>query len=30
MVHGWHIFYPELPEGQEAFEEIGKFLRANS
>jgi len=30
MVHVWHIFYPELPEGQEAFEEIGKFLRANS
>jgi hypothetical protein len=22
----WHIFYPELPEAREAFEEIGAFL----
>ena len=30
MVHVWQIYHPELPEGREAFEEIGKFLRANS
>ncbi len=30
MVHVWQIFYPELPEGREAVEEIGKFLRAHS
>lgn len=30
MVHVWHIFYPELKEGREAIEEIGKFLRARS
>ncbi|WP_394757592.1 alpha/beta hydrolase [Rhodoferax sp.] len=30
MVHVWHIYHPELPEGQQAFEEIGKFLRAHS
>jgi len=30
MVHVWQIFYPELPEGRAALEEIGKFLRANS
>ncbi len=28
MVHVWQIYHPELPEGREAFEEIGKFLRA--
>jgi acetyl esterase/lipase len=30
VVHVWQIFHPELPEGREALEEIGKFLRANS
>lgn len=30
MVHVWQIYHPELPEGREALEEIGKFLRANS
>jgi len=30
MVHVWQIFYPELPEGREALQEIGKFLRTNS
>ena len=30
MVHVWQIFHPELPEGREAFEEIGKFLRSRS
>jgi acetyl esterase/lipase len=30
MVHVWQIFHPELPEGREAFEEIGRFLRARS
>jgi len=26
MVHVWQIFYPDLPEGREALEEIGRFL----
>ncbi len=30
MVHVWQLFHPELPEGREAFEEIGKFLRERS
>ena len=30
MVHVWHIYHPQLAEGREAMEEIGKFLRANS
>lgn len=30
MVHVWHIFHPELPEGREAFDEIGKFLHERS
>ena len=30
MVHVWQLFYPELPEGRDAFEEIGKFLRERS
>ena len=30
MVHVWQIYHPELPEGREAFEEIGKFLRSRS
>ena len=29
-VHVWQLFHPELPEGREAFEEIGKFLRERS
>ncbi len=27
MVHVWHIYHPDLPEGREAFEEIKKFLQ---
>lgn len=30
MVHVWQIFYPELPEGRAALDEIGKFLHAHS
>ena len=30
MVHVWQIYHPDLPEGQEALDEIGKFLRAHS
>jgi monoterpene epsilon-lactone hydrolase len=30
MVHVWQLFHPELPEGREAFEEIGRFLREDS
>ncbi|MFZ4479145.1 MAG: alpha/beta hydrolase [Rhodoferax sp.] len=30
MVHVWQIFYPDLPEGRQALDEIAKFLRANS
>ena len=30
MVHVWQLFYPELPEGRDAFEEIAKFLRERS
>ncbi len=30
MVHVWHIFHPDLPEGRQALAEIEKFLRANS
>jgi epsilon-lactone hydrolase len=26
MVHVWHMFYPQLPEASEAWDEIGKFL----
>jgi acetyl esterase/lipase len=28
MVHVWQIFYPELPEGREALEEVRQFLGA--
>ncbi len=27
MVHIWQIFYPQLPQAGEAFDEIGKFIR---
>jgi acetyl esterase/lipase len=27
MVHIWHIFYPHLPQADEAFTKIGKFIR---
>jgi len=30
MVHVWQIYHPELPEGREAFEKIGEFLREKS
>jgi acetyl esterase/lipase len=26
MVHVWHIFHPDLPEGRDAFEEIRRFF----
>ncbi len=26
VVHVWQVFHPDLPEGREAFEEIGRFL----
>ncbi len=26
VVHVWHMFYPELPEAQQAWEEIEKFI----
>ena len=26
VVHVWHMFYPQLPEAVEAWDEIGKFL----
>ncbi|TDG15751.1 alpha/beta hydrolase [Seongchinamella unica] len=26
VVHVWHMFYPQLPEACEAWDEIGKFL----
>jgi epsilon-lactone hydrolase len=28
MIHVWHLFAPFLPEGQEAIDGIGKYLRA--
>jgi acetyl esterase/lipase len=28
MVHVWQIFHPELPEGRQALDEIGKFFEA--
>ncbi|MDH3903251.1 MAG: alpha/beta hydrolase [Xanthomonadales bacterium] len=28
MVHIWHIFEPQLPQAVEAWEEIGKYLKA--
>ena len=28
MVHVWQIFYPELPEGRDALEEIRSFFQA--
>jgi epsilon-lactone hydrolase len=27
MVHGWHIFAPILPEGQQAIDRIGTFIK---
>ena len=30
MVHIWQIFYPELPQARQAWDEIGKFLEAHS
>ena len=28
MVHVWHIFTPQLPEAEEAFENIAEFLHS--
>jgi epsilon-lactone hydrolase len=25
-VHVWHMFYPQLTEARDAWEEIGKFV----
>lgn len=30
VVHVWHMFYPELTEARDAFEEIRKFLAART
>ena len=30
VVHVWHMFYPELTEARDAFEEIRKFLTART
>lgn len=30
MVHVWQIFHPDLPEGREALEAAGAFLRENA
>jgi len=30
MVHVWQIFYPELPQAGEAWQEIGKFIETQS
>ena len=27
MVHAWHMFAPILPEGQQAIEAVGEYLR---
>ena len=29
MIHGWQIFAPFLPEGQQAIESIGAFIRTH-
>ncbi len=28
MAHGWHLWAPILPEGQQAIERIGEFVRS--
>lgn len=28
MMHVWHIFNPDLPQAEQAFEEIAKFIRS--
>jgi acetyl esterase/lipase len=30
MIHVWQVFAPMLPEGRQAIEEIGKFIRARA
>ncbi len=30
MVHDWHLFAPVLPEGQQAIERIGEFIREHA
>jgi hypothetical protein len=27
MIHVWHIFAPLLPEGQQAVERVGAYVR---
>ncbi len=27
MIHVWHAFHPMLPEGKQAIERVGAFLR---
>jgi monoterpene epsilon-lactone hydrolase len=28
MIHGWHLFHPQLATGREALAEVGAFIRA--
>jgi monoterpene epsilon-lactone hydrolase len=30
MIHVWQLFAPILPEGQQAIERIGAFIRAHT
>ncbi|HKA53933.1 MAG TPA: alpha/beta hydrolase fold domain-containing protein, partial [Candidatus Binatia bacterium] len=30
MIHVWHLFAPILPEGQQAIEKIGQFIRQHT
>jgi epsilon-lactone hydrolase len=30
MIHVWHLFAPVLPEGQQAIDGIGKFVRGHT
>jgi hypothetical protein len=27
MIHVWHLFAPLLPEGQQAVERVGEYVR---
>lgn len=29
MIHGWHLFHPQLAEGREALAEVGRFIRTH-
>jgi hypothetical protein len=30
MIHVWQLFAPILPEGQQAIEKIGQFIREHA